>query len=292
MKVKKSAGELVFEGVNGFILIMICAMMLYPFLYVASRSVMPDAERALNPFSIIPQNFDFSGYEYILSSRSILLNAYYITIFRTVVGSILSLIVEAMLAYVISKKEYPLRIALIAMIAFTMWFSGGLIPHFLLVRSLGLFNSIWVYIIPGLMSAWNILIMRNFFSQIPDSLEESAKIDGANDAVVFFKIVMPLSTAVLATIGLFHMVHHWNEWFNAVIYVSDKKKWPAQVVLRQILDAARQTDIIDEMGSDYKPPTVTVQMATVVVVAFPIVAVYPFIQKYFTKGVTIGSIKG
>jgi ABC-type glycerol-3-phosphate transport system permease component len=178
------------------------------------------------------------------------------------------------------------------MIAFTMWFGGGLIPSFLLIRSLGLVNSVWVYIIPRLMSAWNILIMRNFFAQVPESLEESARMDGANDAVILFRVVVPLSTAVLATMGLFHAVSHWNEWFSALIYVNDHKKWPVMLVLRQILNEARQTDILDDINPEYKPPTLSVQMATTVVVAFPIIVVYPFIQKHFTKGIMIGSIKG
>lgn len=292
MKIRKSRGEVLFDITNSIILISLCVATLYPFLYVASRSVMTDAERAVRPFALIPNTIDLSGYIFILGSHSLLIGGYQVTLFRTVVGTLLSLLIESMFAYGISKKDYPLRIPLTMMIACTLWFHGGLIPSFLLNRSLGLLNSIWVYVIPGLMSAWNILIMRNFFAQIPDSLEESAKIDGASDIVVFFKIVIPLSGAVLATMGLFHAVHHWNEWFSAIVYVNDRKKWPVQVILRQILDAARQVDLLSDINPDYKPPTTTVQMATIVVVAFPIIAVYPFIQKHFTKGVMVGSIKG
>lgn len=292
MKIKRTRGEVVFDTANAMILLLLCAVTLYPFLYVISRSVMTDAERALRPLAIIPRTIDLSGYKFILGRHSLLITGYQVTIFRTIVGTFLSLLVEGMFAYGIAKKDYPLRIPLTMMIAFTLWFDGGLIPKFLLIKSLGLINSVWVYVIPSLMSAWNILIMRNFFAQIPASLEESAKIDGASDITVFFKIILPLSGAVLATIGLFHAVYHWNEWFSAIVYMADKKKWPAQTVLRQILDAARQSDVLEDINPEYKPPTVTVQMATIVIVAFPIIAVYPFIQKHFTKGVMLGSIKG
>jgi putative aldouronate transport system permease protein len=244
MRIKKTRGEIAFDAANVMFLLLLCAANLYPFLYVISRSVMTDAERALRPFAIVPNIIDWSGYKFILSSHSLLISGYKITLFRTIIGTFLSLLIESMFAYAISKKSYPLRIPLTMMISFTLWFDGGLIPSFLLNKSLGLLNSIWVYIVPRLMSAWYILIMRNFFAQIPDSLEESAKIDGASDISVYFRIILPLSGAVLATIGLFHAVNHWNEWFSAIVYINDKKKWPVQVVLRQILNAARQVDIL------------------------------------------------
>ncbi len=290
--IRKSAGERLFDIANSTLLILLCLATLYPFLFVISRSLMSDTERAVRPFALIPQRIDLEAYKFILSSKSLLFRAYQITIFRTIAGTALSLLVESMFAYVISKKSYPLRGPLTAMIAFTLWFSGGLIPSFLLVRSLGILNTVWVYIFPRLMVAWNILIMRNFFAQLPDSLEESAKMDGANEVVILFRIVLPLSTAAIATMALFHAVYHWNEWFTAVIYVNNSRIWPVQVVLRRILDSARQIDLLDQVNPDYQPPTVSVQMATIVVVAFPIIVVYPFIQKYFTKGILIGSIKG
>ena len=292
MKIKKSKGEIAFEIFNTLFMVLICLITLYPLMYVLGRSVMPDAERALKPLAIFPSQIDLQAYEYILGKGSLIFNAYRITIFRTIVGTFLSLMVEAMFAYVIAKKSYPLSKFFTIMIAFTMWFQGGLIPTFLLVRQLGLMNSIWVYIFPTLMSAWYIFIMRNFFAQIPQSLEESAKIDGANEAIVFWKIVLPLSKPVLATIGLFHAVTHWNEWFSAMIYVSDKTKWPVQVILRQILATAMQSEMLEDNVVAVAPPAVSVQMATVVIVTVPILLVYPFIQKHFAKGMMVGSIKG
>jgi putative aldouronate transport system permease protein len=291
-RIKRSKGDVAFDTINLLIMLFVCFATLYPLLYVVGRSLMPDAERALRPLAIFPQTVDFEAYKYILGKGSLMFNAYKVTMFRTIVGTFLSLLVEAMFAYVISKKKYPLSKFLTIMIAFTMWFQGGLIPTFLLIRTVHLMNSVWVYIIPSLMSAWYVFIMRNFFQQIPASLEESARIDGANEALVFFKIIIPLSKPVLATIGLFHAVTHWNEWFSAVMYVNDRTKWPAQNILRQILATAMQSEMLDEGVIAIAPPAVSVQMATVVVVTLPILLVYPFIQKYFSKGMMIGSIKG
>jgi ABC-type glycerol-3-phosphate transport system permease component len=271
---------------------LLCAVTLYPFLFVVSRSVMPAVERAARPYALLPlTGLDFSGYTYILGSGSRILKGYSITLFRTVVGTALSIVVEAMFAYALSKKYYPLRGALTVMIALTMWFGAGLIPRFLVVRAVGLYNSIWVYVILPLMGAWGIIIMRTFFSQLPESLEESAKLDGANDFTILFRIVFPLSTAVLATLSLFSIVYHWNEWFSGIVYMSDPDKVPVQVMLWQTLRQAVRR-VRDDTWDKIVPPALSIQMALIVVTAFPIVVVYPFFQKYFVKGVLIGSIKG
>jgi putative aldouronate transport system permease protein len=292
MVLKRSFGEKFFDAANLAFMAVLCSAMMYPLLYVISRSVMTDAQRALHPFSIIPTEFDFHGYAFILSSGSLLISGFKVTLFRTIVGTALSLLIECMFAYAISKKEYPLAVPLTMMIAFTMWFSGGLIPSFLLLKSLGFLNSIWVYVIPKLMVVWNILLLRNFFAQIPGELDESAKMDGASEVQILFLIIIPLSTAALSTIGLFHIVYHWNEWFSGIIYVTDKDKLPAMVILRQILDQANAMEMYQGGVDTVRPPTIAVQMASIVVVTFPIIAVYPFFQKYFTKGMLVGAIKG
>lgn len=274
-------------------MLLLCVITLYPFLFVLSRSVMTQGERAARPYSLLPlRGFDFRGYSYILGSGSRILTGYAVTIFRTVVGTILSVITEAMLAYTLSKKYYPLRGILTLMIAFTLWFNAGLIPTFLVVRAVGLYNSIWVYVIAPLMGAWAIIIMRTFFSQIPDSLEESAKLDGANDITILFRIIFPISTAVLATMSLFSVVFHWNEWFMGIIYVSDPKKHPVMVLLYQILRQAARSIRDETWAAEKVPPALSIRMALIVVTAFPIVVSYPFFQKYFVKGMLIGSIKG
>jgi putative aldouronate transport system permease protein len=293
MIVKKTGKEKVFDVANLIFLSLFSMAMIYPILYVVSRSIMTDADRSLHPFSIIPTELDFQGYAFILSQGSLLLNGFKITLFRTIVGTALSLLIECMFAYAISKREYPLSTPLTMMIAFTMWFSGGLIPTFLLLKTFGFLNSIWVLVIPKLLSVWNILLLRNFFAQIPNELDESAKMDGANQMQILFRIILPLSTAALATIGLFHIVYHWNEWFTGVVYISDKDKLPAMVILRQILSEANATDLyIGGTGGDLRPPTIAVQMASIVVVTFPIIVAYPFFQRFFTKGMLVGAVKG
>jgi putative aldouronate transport system permease protein len=184
---------------------------------------------------------------------------------------------------------------LTVMIAITLWFGAGIIPRFLVVRMVGLYNSIWVFVLAPLMGAWGIIIMRTFFSQLPDSLEESAKLDGANDVRILFQIVFPLSTPVLATMALFSVVYHWNEWFSGIIYIADPNKVPIMVLLWQTLQQAAAQIRGDSRGADVNyvvPPTLTIKMSLIVITSFPIVVAYPFFQKYFVKGMLIGSIKG
>jgi putative aldouronate transport system permease protein len=289
---RKRPGEFVFDAFNILFMILLCALTLYPFLYVVSRSVMTAQERSVNMWELIPRRgMDFSAYAFVFSKGSKLITAFTVTLFRTVVGTALSVLVEAMFAYALSKKYFPVRNFLTVMIAVTLWFGAGLIPQFLLVNAVGLYDSIWVYVIVPLASAWNIFILRTFFSQIPESLEDSARIDGAQEVTILFRIIAPLSTAVLATIALFHIVFHWNEWFSGVIFVSTQSKVVVQTLLWQMLNEAVRA-LTDQPLQQVVPPTVQVKMAMVVVTAFPIVVTYPFFQKHFVKGMLIGSIKG
>ena len=286
-------GEKIFLVINNIVMVLLCAVMLYPVLFVVGRSVTPEIERALHPLRLIPSTFDWSGYRFILSSGSNIINSYMTTIMRTLIGTMLNIAVTTLLAYPLSKSYYPPRKVLTALIVFTMWFSGGLIPSFLLNKSLGLLNNFWVYILPGMVNAFNLIVMRNFFSQIPDSLEESAKLDGANDLRVFFSIYLPLSTAAIATITLFYAVYHWNSWFDSMLYMNRKEMWTMQYTLRQLIDSATVTDItVVGSAMDVIPPAETVRMATIVIATVPILCVYPFLQKYFVKGMLVGSVKG
>ncbi len=286
-------GEKVFLMVNNILMVLLCCIMIYPVLFVLGRSVTPEMERALHPMRLIPSTFDWTGYKFILSSGSNIINSYTTTIMRTLIGTSLNIVFTTLLAYPLSKKYYPPRKVLTSLIVFTMWFSGGLIPSFLLNKSLGLLNNFWVYILPGLVNAFNLVIMRNFFMQIPDSLEESAKLDGANDLRVFFSIYLPLSTASLATITLFYAVYHWNMWFDSMLYMNKKEMWTMQYTLRQLIDSATVTDLATVgTAMDNIPPAETVRMATIVVATVPILCVYPFLQKYFVKGMLVGSVKG
>ena len=286
-------GEKIFLVINNIVMVLLCAVMLYPVLFVVGRSVTPEIERALHPLRLIPSTFDWSGYKFILSSGSNIINSYMTTIMRTLIGTTLNIAVTTLLAYPLSKSYNPPRKVLTALIVFTMWFSGGLIPSFLLNKSLGLLNNFWVYILPSMVNAFNLIVMRNFFSQIPDSLEESAKLDGANDLRVFFSIYLPLSTAAIATITLFYAVYHWNSWFDSMLYMNRKEMWTMQYTLRQLIDSATVTDItVVGSAMDFIPPAETVRMATIVIATVPILCVYPFLQKYFVKGMLVGSVKG
>lgn len=286
-------GEKIFLVINNILMAMLCAVMIYPVLFVVGRSVTPEIERALHPLRLIPAAFDWSGYKFILSSGSNIVNSYMTTIMRTLIGTTLNIIITMLLAYPLSKQYYPLRKLLTALIVFTMWFSGGLIPSFLLNKNLGLLNNFWVYILPSLVNAYNMIVMRNFFAQIPDSLEESAKLDGANDLRVFFSIYLPLSTASIATITLFYAVAHWNSWFDSMLYMNKKEMWTMQYTLRQLIDSATVSDITTvDASMDFIPPAETVRMATIVIATVPILCVYPFLQKYFVKGMLVGSVKG
>lgn len=289
----RSLGEKAFEVGNTIFLIFLCMIMIYPMLYVFGRSGMTDIERAARPFGLIPYNWDWSGYEFIFKSGSFIFNAYGVTILRTVAGTAMNMIFTIVFAYVLSKKYYPPRVPLTMMVIFTMWFNGGLIPNFILVKSLGLYNQFASMILPGLISVWNLLILRNFLMQLPDSLEESAKIDGAHDLRILIQIIVPVSMPAITTISLFYAVSHWNAWFDALIYITDRNLWPVQVFLRELVREVSLTSVLDASSTVVNlPPSESVIFATIVIATVPILCVYPFIQKYFVKGVMMGSLKG
>lgn len=293
MILHKTRGDKIFDVCNTVLMVLVCVTMLYPFLYVVGSSVMTDVERAARPFALFPKEANLSAYRYVLTGKSLVYTGYAVTVSRTLIGTLISVMVEAMFGYALSQKKLPFRNFFTIMVAITMWFSGGLIPTFLVVRAVGLYDSFWALIFPKLMMPFNIFIFRSFFSQIPNSLKESAEIDGANELQVFWKIILPLSKAVLATMALFHVVSYWNEWFHGVLFITTPTKQPIQVVLRQILAQAQMLELFPEdVGVDFTPPTQMVQMAMIVIVTFPIVVAYPFFQKYFVKGMMVGSIKG
>ncbi len=291
--IRKSRGEIMFSCVNSLLLILLCFAILYPMLMVMSRSLMSDVERATHPLRIIPRTIDLSGYRFILSSDAYVRHGYLITIARTLIGTTLSLITTSMLAYPLSKRYYPGRKIITAMLVFTMWFGGGMIPTFIVIKTLKLIDTFWVLILPMMINVYNTIILRNFFMQIPDSLEESAKLDGGNDFQIFTSIYLPLSKAALATISLFYAIWHWNQWFDALLYINKQSLWPLQYILRQIITSASAIDVSSAAATfDAIPAMETVKMATIVISTLPILCVYPFLQKYFVKGVMVGSVKG
>ncbi|PYI57379.1 carbohydrate ABC transporter permease [Paenibacillus flagellatus] len=290
---KPTAGERTFDVFNAALLTVLSLLFLIPFLAVFSTSFL-SAEESMRrgAFVLVPEKIDFGAYEMLLNRGMIIYNAYKVTLFRVVVGTFLNLLFTATLAYGLSRRALPGRNGLVLIVFLTMIFHGGLIPNYMLIDKLGLKDTLWVLIVPGLISAWNLFIMRNFFMTLPEELEESAIIDGASPAVILRKIVVPLSMPAIATIGLFYAVHHWNDWFGASIYINDQSKLPIQVVMRNIL----LTGLIhDETQVEYirdPPPAAALKSAVIIVSTLPILCVYPFIQKYFVKGMMVGSVKG
>ena len=296
---KSSAGEKAIKIVIYVSIIVLCLSIILPFLNILALSFNSGKDAERGGIYFWPREWSLESYKEVFSSSNIV-SAFGISLFRTIVGTVASVFLTAMAAYALKSKTMPGVRMFTMLIFFTMLFSGGIIPYYLLLKDLHLTNTIWVYIVPGLYSAWNIIIMRTFFQQISGSLEESARIDGYNDFSIFMRIIMPLSKPVVAVIALFNAVGHWNDWFTGAFYVRDSKLRPLSTLLQEMLtraDALRKTleqaagtkqyDMLDKIqvtGNSLK-------MATIVIVVAPIILVYPFIQKYFAKGVMIGSIK-
>jgi putative aldouronate transport system permease protein len=289
----KAKGEKIFDICNTVFLVLLCVAMLYPLLYVLGRSFMTESYLANHPLSIIPMEADLYGYQFIFKPDSYIMKNYIVTIARTVIGTGFCLFFTALMAYALSKKYFPARKTITFMVVFTMWFGGGIIPYYLLILDMHLMNNFQVYIWPMLISAWNLILMRNFFSSIPDELEESAKMDGANDAMILFSVYVPLSKGTFATLGLFYAVDHWNSWFDALLFMNNKNMWTLQLMLREILQSASSAIVSDPSALiGNAPPSEIVKFASIVIATVPILCVYPFLQRYFVKGVMVGSLKG
>lgn len=259
-----------------------------PLMYVIAVSITPFSEVLKNGgFILIPKSITFSAYHKLFTETNIP-KAFWVTIFITVVGTIVNLILTLLMAYPLSRRNLPGRSFFLLMVVFTMLFSGGLIPTYLVVKALGLLDSVWSMILPNAIWAFNILIMKSFFENLPEELFESARMDGAKEFRILWQIVLPLSVPSMLTIGLFYMVGHWNEFFQAIMYVTDRNLFPLQVVIREILMLTQQP----LENAENMLPTETMQMASVVAASLPIIIVYPFIQKHFTKGMLMGSVKG
>ena len=266
---------------------------LYPFYYVLIVSFAnTQASATYSPY-LYPHVFDLTGYQMIIGDIYFF-KSLMTTLFVTAVGTSLNMVISVMTAYVLSRKQLLGRKQLIVLITFTMLFSGGLIPTYLVVSNLGLINSIWAMIFPGMISTYYVIIMKNYFSGLPQSLEDAAKIDGANDLKILYKIYLPISKPFMATFALFYAVERWNEWWNAYLYISDKNIKPLQIYLRDILVnfsnqlSTQAQSVVNSQGKVYVQ---SVQMATIVITMLPIMCLYPFLQKYFVKGVMIGAIK-
>lgn len=288
-KRRKPVSSRIFDIVVYILLFLVAMVTIVPFLQVVTISLSPPEVVASYGLHLIPTKIDLEGYRSIFKYK-LLWTSYRNTIVRTLFGTALSMFLYVIAAYPLSKKYLPNRRFWIFFIIFTMYFSGGMIPNYLLINNwLKLSNTIWALILPPAMSAYNLIIVRNFFESIPDSLEESARIDGARETTVLFKIVVPLSMPVLATVSLWCIVGHWNAWYDCMLYIRDDTKYVLQYTLQRILLDGQVQDL-DHIGT--KVNTETMKMASIVVSVLPIMIIYPFVQKYFTKGVMIGAVKG
>jgi len=297
MSIKKSVGERIFNIINITILALFSFICLAPVLHVIFASF-SDPLKLMRHQGILLKSLGFTtkGYELVFTMPSIL-TSYGNTIFYVVVGTFVNIILTSISAYVLTFTELKYVRFLIIIVMITMFFNGGLIPTYLLVKNLGLLDTRWAIILPGAISVWNLIVMKTSFSSLPRSLQESARIDGANEWIILFRIIIPLSKAVMAVMVLFYAVGHWNSWFNAMIYLRDRSKYPLQLILREILIQESQTatvsqfsKVIDVGDLDlYKP---LVKYTTIVIATVPVLCFYPFVQKYFVKGVMVGSLKG
>ncbi len=296
MKKLKFKSEYIFDIINSLIMIAICICTIYPFLYLAVSSVSA-TDMGANGLSLIPQKVTAVAYKRVFTN-SLIGTGFMNTIARTALGTFLSLCFTICAAYPLSKKYFPNRTLWTALIVFTMYFQGGTIPTFLVVKGLGLTDKIWALVLPGLINTFNMIIMRNFFMELPSSLEESARLDGANDFVILLRIALPVSKPIIATIVLWTAVAHWNAYFDSMIYMSSLKKQVLQVVMRRIV--IEGSSLAMDFGSgagDFDAGTNTIstegiKAATIMVATLPIILFYPFLQKYFVKGVMVGSLKG
>lgn len=282
-------------GIIYAILTVILLIILYPLVFVVSASISDPLSVTKGEMWLFPKNLSFIGYELIFANKEIWIG-YKNTIIYTVVGTSVNLIMTIMAAYPLSRKDFAGRNVITGYIVFTMFFSGGLIPTYLLVKNLGMINSMWALIIPGAVSVWNIIIMRTFFqTSIPNEIQESAAIDGCSNLQTLWKIVLPLSMPVIAVIILFYSVGHWNAYFNALIYLNDRDKYPLQLFLREILIKSEVDNMAGGMDLSVQKHLMeaeAIKYAIVIVANLPVLAVYPFLQKYFTKGFLVGAIKG
>ncbi|ASA20384.1 carbohydrate ABC transporter permease [Paenibacillus donghaensis] len=295
---KSTTGDRIMLAVIYSLLSLLAILAFYPFWNAAVISFNNGSDTVKGGVTFWPRQFSLENYRVVFED-SRLINGFVISILRTVIGTLASIAATAIFAYGMSKSELIGRKPYMVLCIITMYFSGGLIPTFLLIRELHLFNTFWVMVIPGLISVWNMIIFRTFFKSIPAGLEESARIDGCSNWGVLFRIVLPLSGPVLATLSLFTAVYHWNDWFTPSIYISDTGLMPIQTKLQQILNSNIMSEQLAQMDSAAQGrmsrmkavTTKSLSMATMMVATLPILCVYPFLQKYFVKGVMVGSLK-
>lgn len=291
MRYKKTFGEKVFDAFVYLLLSLLMIATFYPLYYIFVASLSSVSEIAKHgTFMLFPKGFTLETYKAVFQNEMILTGLRN-TIFYVILGTAINMILTIFAAYGLSRKWLKGRKIIMFGIVLTMFFSGGLIPSFMVVQNLGLYNTIWALLLPGAMSAWNLIMMRTYFMGLPVSLEESARIDGANDFQILFKVILPTAKPILAVMVLFYAVGHWNSWFSASIYLQNRELYPLQLILREILIQGRVADFGGNSANVTHQVAKNLKYATIIVSTIPILLVYPFIQKYFVKGVMLGSLK-
>ena len=292
MKIKKTLGEHISQLLIRVSMILVICITLYPFVYVLSMSISEPIRAVSGEVWLYPKGFSLDAYKMVFQNKQVWLS-YYNTLWYTSVGTSLNVVMTILAAYCLSRRTFFAKKHFMFFIAFTMFFSGGLIPMFVLINNLGLYNSRWVMILPKAVGAYYIIIARTFFTTIPESLSESAKLDGANDLTILYKIFIPLSKPIISVLVLYYAVMHWNSYFDALIYLAKSSLQPLQLFLVRVL-VENDSTMMGGMVDQYERGLAALQLrfAIIIVAILPIICVYPFLQKYFVKGIMIGAIKG
>ena len=283
-KIQIPLGERIFYIADDALMILLCVLILLPLIHVVAGSFSDGAAYMSHSGLLLwPLKPTTAAYESVIANQNIW-TGYRNTLFIVIVGTLLDMLFSLVAAYVLSRKKYMLKSFFNLMVVFSMYFSGGMIPFFLVVKGVGLYKSIWALILPSLINVFNLVIVRTAMTGVPDSLEESAQLDGAGHLTILLRIITPLILPSVAVVALYYAVSHWNSWFNAMLFIKDRKLYPLQLVLREIL-------ILSDTDEGYVMSE-TIQFATIVVATIPILCVYPFIQRYFVKGIMVGAVKG
>ncbi len=294
-KIRQTIDNKILIAVFYVVIGLFALLCLFPFVLMITSSFMKESEIVAEGYKLFPNEWSLTAYQFLLGKSDKLVRAYQVTIFNTVVGTCLGLFFMSMAGFVLNRKDFKYRNGFSFFIYFTTLFSGGLVPTYInMVNNLHLKDSIWAMILPGLMSAWSIFLMRNFMKSIPDSLYESATLDGAGDFRIYWQIFMPLAIPSLATVGLFLALGFWNEWYNAMLYIESQSKIPLQYFLKKMVDQTNVQELLKQgvQINTAELPTQSIKMATAVMATGPIILLYPFVQRYFVGGLTIGAVKG
>ncbi|UBU16110.1 carbohydrate ABC transporter permease [Nonomuraea gerenzanensis] len=284
-------GYRVFQWFNGVVLTLVVVVTLYPFANILARSFSSQSAIAAGEVNLVPQGFNLTTYKIVASDPMFWTN-YRNTVFYTVVATLIAMVMTTCYAYVLAKKHLKGRKFLVGVAVFTMFFSGGLIPNYVLITSLGMKNSIWAIVLPNAISVFNLLVMKAFFESLPQDLEEAAAIDGLNTYGILWRIVLPLSKAVIATMILFYAVSFWNSWFAAFLYMDRSDLFPVTVYLRNLIAGATGADSYGAAAAEVTQVGANIQAVTIVLTVLPILVIYPFVQRFFVSGVMLGAVKG